>query len=118
MPYWCGISDGYGAKMPFGDHTKVYRLALPPGEMPEPHKPIPARLMKDIPAVEPPPWWHEYLMEEWKRKNHLIARRESRTKWQQDKDRWEHEDLMARAPQFLQGARGIPRHRVWEDGSS
>lgn len=101
--------------MPFGDNTKVYALALPPGELPARGEKLPARLVKDVPTAPAPWWWSEYLMDEWKRKHGLTARRDGRTEWQKDKEQWEHADLMARGPQFLQGTRGIPRHCIWED---
>lgn len=99
--------------MPFGDNPKIYKLALPPGEMPAHGEKLPARLVKNVPTAAPPWWWTEYLTDEWKRKNGMGGMRESRTKWRQDRDRWEADESRRRGLDMLCETRGFPINKIW-----
>lgn len=102
--------------MPFGDNIKTYRVALPPGEMPPPgtYK-VPARWIK-VPEAPAPWWWSEYLMEEWKRKNGLTSRPRVLTKWQQEQDAWEFQEMRQRGAELVNNVRsGAPLHNPWGD---
>lgn len=103
--------------MPFGDNGQTYsarvsREAFGPG-MQE----IPARRVS-VPEVDPPTWWSEYLLEEWKRK-HRYQRvpRDGRTQWQRSRDEWNRQVRCWELQDFglLGDKPGLtrPPHSIW-----
>lgn len=99
--------------MPFGDHTVTRKVVLDEdGGFITKTGGIRNRAVV-VPEAEPPVWWSEYLLEEWKRKNKVGQRaKDPRTSLQKAEDEWlRGERLYALTGKVT--STGAPRHELW-----
>lgn len=95
--------------MAFGDRPKV-------GTLNAEGKPV--RFADTLPEGPDYPWWHDYLMDEWKRRNHLTDKRTALPgfmakdrKWAEQQRIWDAHDGFHR-PVWKR-----ERHNPWGDAA-
>jgi hypothetical protein len=100
--------------MPFGSNTVTYAVQLEKdGSLKLGAHGAPRTKAVKVLVTDPPAWWNEYLLAEWKRKNGIEQkRRDSRTGWQRAQDEWAYQQRNHESGYRLTST-GMPRHEVW-----
>ena len=97
--------------MPFGSNPKAYLLLLGREAFAAHQGKLPVRRIR-LPSAEPPDWWSDYLLEEWKRRNRMgQVPRDTRTRCQRVED--ESKAIAWRCAEADPHTVAAAPHRIW-----
>lgn len=102
--------------MPFGTNPKLRTIVVDKDGDPVITRAggLTLRRVSGLPEAPAPPWYTEYLLEEWKRKMEFEQKRpDSRTRCKRTLDEWHASERLRSAVGLLIVSTGAPRHDVW-----